>query len=446
MSLALTRSAFRGNGQALWSGQLQLVNPSGLSIVAATQAGISFGNTTDNSPVNFVGHGTVSSNGPLVLSPTSVATALTINGATATTVLQIVSTNGTTGATDIAVSRNGSTANSLSVGPSVNLVDSNTGTATLWQQSGGQTELWQRSATAWAQVLFVGANRNVVINPPIAGTGLQVTGVAGGNAAVVQGATTASQSFGLAVSGGTNSSDRALLVQNAVGSVIFQQILGDGSGRLGPTSVLGLSWSASGAMTIASPSGGSTLTLSSSNGQALFINGNGPTSNAVQIQGAATVGQSFGMAILAGTNSADHGFQVTNQAGTISYFFVRGDGVVSGNDGAGNLLELGYKGTPSNIQAGNYTLVASDKGKVIGMSVGNTLTVPSGIFSDGDVIAVRTNAAAGNVTIAQGSGLTIYWANGTGVTAGARTMAAIGIATIAYVGSSAAYISGGTLS
>lgn len=73
---------------------------------------------------------------------------------------------------------------------------------------------------------------------------------------------------------------------------------------------------------------GSTLTLSGTNGTALTLNGNGSGANAMVINGSATSGASFGLAIIAGTTSGDHGFQVLNQAGTSTYLNVFGDGGV----------------------------------------------------------------------------------------------------------------------
>lgn len=434
MSLRLSRPSFMGNGQALWSGQLQVVNPTGLSLIAVTQAGISFGNTTDNSPVNFVGHGTVSSNGPVVLSPTSVVTALTINGAALTNTIQIFSSNGTSGTTDIVVSRNGSTANILAVGPSFQLADSITGTSTLWQQSGGQTELWQRTASAWAQILFVNVNRRVTINPPSSGDAALITGVAGGNTLVLGGSGTAGQSFGLLIQAGTNATDRALLVQNAAGNTNYLLIRGDGSGTLGPNGSLGLSWATTGALLIAAPASGTT---------ALTING-ASNQYGLQIQGSGTASQSFGAHIVAGTNNSDFAFVVTNAAANTNYFLVRGDGVVFGNDGLSNIFELGYKDTPPNVQAGNYTLVVADRGKTINVAGGATITLPSGVFSAGAVVSFIIGSS-NTATLAQGAGLTLEWA-GNGTATGNRTFTGAGLASVYFASSAIGIISGAGLS
>lgn len=60
------------------------------------------------------------------------------------------------------------------------------------------------------------------------------------------------------------------------------------------------------------------------------------------------------------------------------------------------------------MQNANYTFVASDRGKSIAKTNTSsyTYTVNSGTFSAGDVIVVRNNGSAGNITIA-GSGVTV---------------------------------------
>lgn len=62
-----------------------------------------------------------------------------------------------------------------------------------------------------------------------------------------------------------------------------------------------------------------------------------------------------------------------------------------------------------NAQTGTtYTLVASDVGKLVTLSnaSGITLTVPPSVFSAGNIINIQ-QIGAGQVTLAQGSGVTI---------------------------------------
>jgi len=87
-------------------------------------------------------------------------------------------------------------------------------------------------------------------------------------------------------------------------------------------------------------------------------------------------------------------------------------------------LDVGF--IPQNYVDSAYTLTADDKGKHI-KSAGQNVTVPSGVFSTGDVITIY-NFSYGSITLTQGSGVTIYQA-GTGST-GNRSLANFALATI----------------
>lgn len=95
----------------------------------------------------------------------------------------------------------------------------------------------------------------------------------------------------------------------------------------------------------------------------------------------------------------------------------------------------------------NYTLASSDAGKYVdSQGTGNTITVPANTFSQGDVITIL-RATSGDVTIAQGSGLTMYHsADGANTTTGNRVLAQRGMVTMIFVGPNYCYISGTGLS
>lgn len=61
--------------------------------------------------------------------------------------------------------------------------------------------------------------------------------------------------------GGTTNTDFAFAVFNAGNSAQFFEIFGNGSGTLGPTNVLGLSWNTAGGFTIATPTSGAPLAI-----------------------------------------------------------------------------------------------------------------------------------------------------------------------------------------
>jgi hypothetical protein len=70
------------------------------------------------------------------------------------------------------------------------------------------------------------------------------------------------------------------------------------------------------------------------------------------------------------------------------------------------------------------------------------VTVPSGVFSSGDVVSIYNNSAS-NQTITQGTSVTMYLV-GTATT-GNRTLAQRGLVTVLCVASNTFVISGGGL-
>ena len=98
-------------------------------------------------------------------------------------------------------------------------------------------------------------------------------------------------------------------------------------------------------------------------------------------------------------------------------------------------------GIPQNSKTSAYILQKSDVGKYISITSGG-VTVPSGIFSEGDVISVYNNSAS-NQTITQGASVTMYF-SGTSTT-GNRTLSQRGLSTILCVGSNTFIIGGAGL-
>ena len=106
----------------------------------------------------------------------------------------------------------------------------------------------------------------------------------------------------------------------------------------------------------------------------------------------------------------------------------------TGADGPSNI--------PQNSQTSAYTLAASDDGKHVNTTTGG-VTVPSGVFSAGDVVSIF-NDSTSDQTITQGSSVTLRLA-GTATT-GNRTLAQYGLCTVLCVGSNEFVISGAGLS
>ena len=125
-----------------------------------------------------------------------------------------------------------------------------------------------------------------------------------------------------------------------------------------------------------------------------------------------------------------------------TYFQVRGDGTTTVLDSSGGgPYQVGYLGTPFNTKSGSYILALSDRGKTILLTgASGTITIPTGVFSAGDVITVIGYANGGSYTISPASGVTLYWAIGNTTTTGTRTLTSVGVATIICTATSNAFV------
>ena len=109
----------------------------------------------------------------------------------------------------------------------------------------------------------------------------------------------------------------------------------------------------------------------------------------------------------------------------------------SWSDSLGNVRNI-----PQLSKTASYTLLATDNGQHISITTGG-ITVPSGVFSIGQVVTICNNSASSQ-TITQGATVTMRQA-GTANT-GNRTLAQYGVATILCVASNTFVISGAGLS
>ena len=98
---------------------------------------------------------------------------------------------------------------------------------------------------------------------------------------------------------------------------------------------------------------------------------------------------------------------------------------------------------PQNVQTSAYVITASDAGKHI--RTDSNVTLNNSTLSVGDAVTI-VNYGSSDITITQGSGVSLHLAgNGTG-NQGDRTLVATGMCTILYVGSSQYFASGAGLS
>jgi len=100
-------------------------------------------------------------------------------------------------------------------------------------------------------------------------------------------------------------------------------------------------------------------------------------------------------------------------------------------------------GSTINSQTSSYVLVAADAGKTISITTGG-VTVPNSVLSAGNIVTIYNNSGSSQ-TITQGGGVTLQWAGQTTSSTGNRTLGLYGIATLIYITSSVAVISGAGL-
>ena len=110
------------------------------------------------------------------------------------------------------------------------------------------------------------------------------------------------------------------------------------------------------------------------------------------------------------------------------------DGSIS--DGAGNVRKL-----PNNSKTAAYTIAATDVGSLV--NTNNNVTIPQSIFNSGDAITIYNNNTNADITITQGTGVTMYLCGQ--ATSGNRTLAKTGICTVVCVSTNTFVISGAGL-
>jgi len=200
----------------------------------------------------------------------------------------------------------------------------------------------------------------------------------------------AAASFGLTLNGAAASWVGILFQENAVSKWgVLEGHVGSGTLSLFSytTNADQVGFAAAGNVTIYAPSSGVALTANGVAG-----------SFAALISGSSTSGQSDGLRVQAGTNVSDVALAVYNQANTVPFVYIRGDG--SGQLGPNNTNTLSW-GT-----GGNFTLPAPTSGiafTVSGASSATALSITGSIAVNGTPVIAASVGSAGSPSYGWGT-------------------------------------------
>lgn len=289
---------------------------------------------------------------------------------------------------------------------------------------------------------------------PTTGVAFAATGPANTYTAVFSASQTTGQSLGPLIHAGTNASDIAMRVQNALGSADYWILRGDGvsfwngasnfAGQVTITSTADLN------IGTTSNNGAQSLIVNTSGGAAalprLGVNCSGVESVSLTYNGtvAGFLGLSPGWAGIAVQSTHPFGIAVNGK----TWFAVK-NGSVEMDDGTNTSVtkKMGYRGLPQNLQNASYTCVLADAGKHIGYFSNSTptYTIPANAavpYDIGDTLTFVNGTGAGNMTIHCND--TMVWAATN--TTGDRTIAPGGMATALKVAATLWYFSGSQVS
>ena len=133
----------------------------------------------------------------------------------------------------------------------------------------------------------------------------------------------------------------------------------------------------------------------------------------------------------------------SGQAASVANALTFGAGLTGSNFNGSSTVTVNATGTTLNNQTAAYTLVAGDAGKLISITTGG-VTIPNSVMSAGNIVSIYNNSGSSQ-TITQGSGLTLQWGGQTSSQTGNRTLGLYGVATIMFITSSNAVITGAGL-
>ena len=134
----------------------------------------------------------------------------------------------------------------------------------------------------------------------------------------------------------------------------------------------------------------------------------------------------------------------TGSAGSVANALTAGTGLTATATYNGSAaITFNATGTTINSQTSAYTLVAADAGKAISITTGG-VTIPNAVMAAGNIVTIYNNSGSSQ-TITQGASLTLQWAGQTASSTGNRTLGLYGMASILFISSSVAVISGAGL-
>jgi hypothetical protein len=101
---------------------------------------------------------------------------------------------------------------------------------------------------------------------------------------------------------------------------------------------------------------------------------------------------------------------------------------------------LGYLNIPAvGTQTGSYSIAVGDVGKYVQVGTSGSITIPTGVFSEGDAVMIANNTT-GSITITC-SAPTAYIA-GTNTIKTSMTLATRGVANVFFLSSSVCFVTG----
>lgn len=153
-------------------------------------------------------------------------------------------------------------------------------------------------------------------------------------------------------------------------------------------------------------------------------------------------GYGFGITTLSLNYNAPNGAAHTFRVNNIDVLSVDGSGTHLGDGSTIAGQEVGYRNIPFTVKNTSFTLDNSYRGQAIGKT-DTTLrlyTIPSGVFVAGDELTIVNDASSANISISQGSGMSLYLSGNT--TAATRTVSPRSLAKVYFTSGSTAYVSG----